>query len=115
MIEAIPLDLLGIDHMVNYTLPITHTRRDFKHKDIVVLTDDPPRESIHQVLKSRRNFHTRILKFELDEEDMERIRQASSRGNDLQKAMGDCGDEYRVFETPDQKLKREDGVYGGYV
>lgn len=31
----------------------------------------------------------------LDEEDMNSIKEASSKGKDLLKVIGDCGDEYR--------------------
>ncbi|XP_074268175.1 putative oxidoreductase At1g06690, chloroplastic isoform X2 [Silene latifolia] len=36
-----------------------------------------------------------IFSLDLDEEDVESIREISSRGKDLMKVIGDCGDEYR--------------------
>jgi hypothetical protein len=37
----------------------------------------------------------RIFSLQLDEEDKALINQASSKGRDLLKVIGDCGDEYR--------------------
>lgn len=36
-----------------------------------------------------------IFSLVLDEEDVESIREVSSRGKDLMRVIGDCGDEYR--------------------
>jgi hypothetical protein len=37
----------------------------------------------------------RIFSLQLDEEDKALISQASNKGKDLLKVIGDCGDEYR--------------------
>lgn len=36
-----------------------------------------------------------VFSFILDEEDLNSIKEASSKGRDLLKVIGDCGDEYR--------------------
>ena len=36
-----------------------------------------------------------IFSLVLDEEDVETIKEVSSKGKDLMKVIGDCGDEYR--------------------
>lgn len=36
-----------------------------------------------------------VFSLVLDEEDVDSIREVSSRGKDLMRVIGDCGDEYR--------------------
>lgn len=46
-------------------------------------------------ISEHRNDNTKVFELELDKEDKEKIKEITSKSNDLFEIIGDCGDEYR--------------------